>query len=40
MRFAKELLDHAPRSKVYVTQLAYDIDDHGQGKKRVMKLSK
>ena len=41
--FAKELLDHAPRSKVYVTQLEYDHDNLNQenrGKKRVMALSK
>ena len=38
--FARGLLDYAPRSKVYVTQQAYDIDDPGQGEKRVMKLWK
>ena len=38
--FAKELLDYAPRSKVHVTQQAYDIEDSGQGEKRAMKLSK
>ena len=38
--FAKELLDHAPRSKVHMTQKAYDLGNLGQGKKRVMPLSK
>ena len=42
--FAKELLEYAPRTKMDVTQQAYDkahdIDNQGQGKKRVMKLSR
>ena len=38
--FAKELLEHAPRSEMHVTQLAYDIDNPGQGERRVIKLSK
>ena len=38
--FAKELLEYAPRSKMYATQQAYGIDNHGQGERRVMQLSK
>ena len=38
--FAKEQLDHALQSKVYVTQQAYDIGNLGQGERRVTKLSK
>ena len=44
MSFAKELLDHAPRSKVYVTQLEYDRNNLKKqvdgGEKRAMALSK
>ena len=42
--FAKELLDHAPRSKVYVAQLEHDRSNLkkqvDRGEKRVMALSK
>ena len=40
--FAKEMLDSAPRSKVYMTQLEYDLKNLnkqvGEGEKRVMTL--
>ena len=42
--FAKEMLDPAPRSKVYMTQLEYDLNNLkkqvDEGEKRVMTLSK
>ena len=44
MSFSKELLDYAPKSKVYVTQHAFDADKGGKspdrGARKVMKLSK